>query len=689
MSMFRRPGEDSSSSSEESIEETENEESSAPLQDSVLSRIQTLDSAASSRSNDRTQPPRLEMRQSSTQNVRDLMLHALLEEKSINQAAKQLGKDVSDPDVQRVGREAYKELARQISNNVDDAYASEEMRNHRATAQEGISKLTRSNLSRLAVVPEGAPISQALVARPLNGLGPDLSQKPSNGFDILSELRAPIELQLRGFPGLQTDRYVREFTELGTVGKGGYGKVFKAKHNLDGSFYAVKRIPVSPTKVAKIQEHGSGELESMLQEVRSLARFDHANIVRYHNCWLEFTTAPTNESSMPQSTFLRPDRLLEDAGAIPFSPATMDELSTGLDDLSVGNPIRQPDDSFGAGIVFESSENDNTSWAETSKSEADNISYKTQLKMTSKRKMRRGSQASQATVATVSSTKSRMSAVEDVDEDEDEDVETIQRSHVPVAQEPSTELSESMVTHSDAGHLISTRYAGPILTLNVQMSLCETNLAAFLSADRTLSGAQPNDRHCFHPCVSLELLSNIVAGVDYLHGQGVVHRDLKPANVFLSLSTARRPPHGSVDIASCKPCVQRTCLHVTPRIGDFGLVAALDDSFVDFNAGSKPVGTEFYRPETNSRVTEKLDVFALGVVGFEMLQQFDTRMERIAALTDLRRGNFPDGFPRQFGTMGAKMQQLISDMVHDDEQKRVRCEEAKQEIARLVNVLKE
>ncbi|KAF2034978.1 kinase-like protein [Setomelanomma holmii] len=687
MSMFRRPGEDSSSSSEESYEETENEETSASHQDSVLSRIQTLDSTGSARSGDRPQPPRLEMRQSSTQNVRDLMLHALLEEKAINQAAKQLGKDASDPDVQRVGREAYKELARQISNNVDDAYASEEMRNHRATAQEGISKLTRSNLNRLAVVPEGASVSQALVSRPLNGLAPDLHQQPSTGFDMLSGISAPIELQLRGYPGLQTDRYGREFTELGVVGKGGYGRVFKAKHNLDGSFYAVKRIPVSPAKLAKIQEHGSDELESMLQEVRSLARFDHANIVRYHNAWLEFTTAPMEETALPPGTLLRPNRLLQDAAMETRSSANITDLRIGFEDLSFGQPSARPEDSFGAGIVFESSDNGNL-WAETSKSEADNVSFRAQLMKSSKRKTRRGSQASQATIATISSTKSRMSAVEDVDEDADEDIETIPRSHVP--QEPISEVSESMVSHSDLpGHLIPTRHSGPTLTLNVQMSLCETNLAAFLSADRSLGEATPIDRHCFHPCVSLELMNNIISGVDYLHAQGVVHRDLKPANVFLSLSTARHPPYGSVNLSSCKPCPQRERLHVTPRIGDFGLVAALDDSCVDNNTVSKPVGTEFYRPEANSRLSEKLDVFALGVMGFEMLQQFDTRMERIAALSDLRRGNLPDGFARDLGAPGVDIQHLIGSMVHADEQKRLSCEAAKLEIAKLIHVLKE
>jgi translation initiation factor 2-alpha kinase 3 len=683
MSMFRKPGEDSSSSSESSNEPTGNEEtneSHQSHQDTVLSRIQTLDSGTST--SDRQQPPRLDARQSSTQNVRDLMLHALLEEKAFREAAQKLGKDVSDPDVQKMGREAYHELARQISNNVDDTYAGDDMRKHRATAQEGISKLTRSNLSRLAVVAEGDALSQALVMRPSSPMA--LSQPPATGFDILSGLHVPAQLHLRGYPGLQTDRYAREFAELEVVGKGGYGRVFKARHRLDGFIYAVKRIPVSPTKFAKIQERGSEELESMLAEVRSLARFDHANVVRYHNAWLEFTTGPLDESIT-----IGPDRFLENPAA---SPMTVESSNLKLGELSLDDLFDRPDDGYGADIVFEFS--DTGAGAEFSKGDLETPSYKAELRRSSRRRNRRSSQASQATVATVatiSSTMSRMSAVEDVDEDEeDEDIETIPRSHVPLLHEGTSDVSESMLTHSDApGHLVAARSnIGPILTLNVQMSLCETNLAAFLAADRSGTTANPASGHCFHPCVSLELLDQIVSGVQYLHSQEVVHRDLKPANIFLSLSTARQPPYGSVDVSSCKGCSSRERLHVTPRIGDFGLVAALDDSCLDIGSATKPVGTEFYRPVVGSRVNEKLDVFALGVIAFEMLQKFGTRMERVSALTEFRRGRFPETFSKELGDHGVEIEQLLGGMVETNEQERLSCDEVRLDIGKLVSSLK-
>jgi translation initiation factor 2-alpha kinase 3 len=486
---------------------------------------------------------------------------------------------------------------------------------------------------------------------------------------------------------MQADRYAREFAELEIVGKGGYGKVYKVKHKLDGSFYAVKRITVSSAKLARIQQHGPQEMESMLEEVRSLARFDHANIVRYHNAWLELTTQTgTSPTAIP--AFVRPGRLLEEASTQPSDTSDVSSLRSNFDTLEFGGS----DFGHGADIVFEDSHGHDTSRdAMASQDETGHQSTAGLARMT-RRQMRRDSQASQATVATISSTRSRMSAVEDVDEgDEDDDIENIPRSHVPFSQDSTSDVTGSMVTHSDvAGHFAPARMAGPVLTLNVQMSLYESNLAAFLSQTSAPAGAASDAQHCFHGCVSLELLGNIVSGVEYLHAQGVVHRDLKPANIFLSLTTARHAPYGSINVAGCKQCPVRECLHVVPRIGDFGLVAALGDGCVEASGVMKPVGTEFYRPETSSGINEKLDVFALGVIGLEMMRKFDTRMERVEALGRLRRGEFPDGFAWSLGLgeTGDAIQRLIGDMVLKEEKQRLGCEQVKKEIAKLVHILR-
>ena len=62
------------------------------------------------------------------------------------------------------------------------------------------------------------------------------------------------------------------------------------------------------------------------------------------------------------------------------------------------------------------------------------------------------------------------------------------------------------------------------------------------------------------------------------------------------------------------------------------------------------VGTTLYRApeqEVGHHYNEKVDIYALGIVFFEMLTRFDTGMERITTLQNLRKNIFPDGFENQ------------------------------------------
>jgi serine/threonine protein kinase/formylglycine-generating enzyme required for sulfatase activity len=110
------------------------------------------------------------------------------------------------------------------------------------------------------------------------------------------------------------------------------------------------------------------------------------------------------------------------------------------------------------------------------------------------------------------------------------------------------------------------------------------------------------DQHDLTLKERLELLVRVADAVQYANEHGIVHRDLKPDNVLVDR-------------------------HGNPRILDFGIAHARSDSTVmesALTAEGQLVGTLAYMaPEQlshdNLNVTPMVDVFALGVIGFEML----------------------------------------------------------------------
>lgn len=101
--------------------------------------------------------------------------------------------------------------------------------------------------------------------------------------------------------GSSLSRYVNEFHELGRLGKGGFGEVFKARNKLDGQLYAVK----------KISQNSPGSLSDILSEIMLLSRLNHPYVVRYFNTWLEedlLGFSDTDEDAISfQDSSLSPD----------------------------------------------------------------------------------------------------------------------------------------------------------------------------------------------------------------------------------------------------------------------------------------------------------------------------------------------------------------------------------------------
>ncbi|XP_052861877.1 LOW QUALITY PROTEIN: eukaryotic translation initiation factor 2-alpha kinase 1-like [Anopheles cruzii] len=98
----------------------------------------------------------------------------------------------------------------------------------------------------------------------------------AGGRDLLVVLKDHQALQQR--PGLEWSRYHRDFEEVSFVAGGGFGNVFRARNILDGTVYAVKKVPFS----CKIKN-----VSVQLAEVKMLASLNHINIVSLKTSWLE------------------------------------------------------------------------------------------------------------------------------------------------------------------------------------------------------------------------------------------------------------------------------------------------------------------------------------------------------------------------------------------------------------------
>jgi serine/threonine-protein kinase len=105
---------------------------------------------------------------------------------------------------------------------------------------------------------------------------------------------------------------------------------------------------------------------------------------------------------------------------------------------------------------------------------------------------------------------------------------------------------------------------------------------------------------------SIHLLRGLLEGLDHAHERGVIHRDFKPENVIIE-----RDDHGGE----------------VPRIVDFGIALAREDagepeSTDRLTTTGLVLGTPHYMaPEqaTASAMDHRIDLFALGVVAYEML----------------------------------------------------------------------
>lgn len=710
MSMFRRPTDTSSDSSSYSSSSSEEEDDEDGGDEVGLSRhvngpttvgremVGTeLTPTETLSSNDFSLADNDDVRTMTVEDHRTNMLAAVLDELSRYKALEMLNNASAgvelltkdSPEVRELGGTIFSGMSQMLdATNLVPANVSSQA--NRALRQQYLAGLERFSFRGHG---HGSPVnrrrsssdhteqgpSTALVRRnsqqqPLAFMGTTQAQLEQLAYETsnLNIIRRP-SAEFRLSTAIRyASHYENTFEERGILGKGGFGRVYHTVNILDRREYAVKKIPLSPRLSERYRQGGHQELTGILKEVQALARLDHCNVVRYYGAWLQ---APTATPALPAHQ-ISPSVVSFRGQRLLEAPQPSDESPH----MSRIRPIssNEADD-------FDPFERDD----DTMSKQDELWSYR---------------------------------------DNSHQDLSGIDGSIQPdIFTEGNVGLAaqeHEIVDHSS------------VYVLHVQMSMYPMTLAQYIdrhSSPRSQSTVHAH-RHCFHLVPAIRIMLALLAGVMYIHSQGLIHRDIKPTNIFLDAAHQRSTgsvADGFADVRSCPSC-KRIDPHrlsaaraMNPRIGDFGLVAELQKVATDNASPTHPpshgasptttlsekaVGTEYYRPPpfyyasppTGGKgkrrqpiphhiVDEKLDVFALGVIFLELLCACSTRMERMSLLEGCQRKVLPNTLKQDIldqsydEQVAEEIANVLQSVMEPDPEKRLTCGQFSHSLRRILD----
>lgn len=428
-------------------------------------------------------------------------------------------------------------------------------------------------------------------------------------------------------------RYKNDFDEGVVLGKGGFGQVVKARNKLDGRVYAVKKISATPSTLSHI-----------LQEVVLLSRLNHQYVVRYYTVWLEDEADSGNNTNDADADLYKQSSESSAAGGMELdslSRTTLDkdsELSnqsigdaipsTSLSQFSGHHSLSELDlpsvsqdfmsdsgfiefgfsDSASEAVMFEDSENNGVT-------EIDDGLADTAVDDT----------GDDNTIDNTTESANTMEQSKSIATTQTKDAETQKRKERRAANERTLTDKIAQITRK---------------TLYIQMEYCENHTLGDLVRQSLYKDPKEYWR----------LLRQILDALSYIHGEGVIHRDLKPKNIFID--QARNIKIGDFGLArsmvrplqSRQPSMEILSGAYTPPTQPHNSTTSVSASASDYEEFTTDVGTSLYAapeitdPNSKRGYNEKVDIFSLGIILFEMAWKMDTEMERIL---DIKRARLP------------------------------------------------
>ncbi|XP_061457902.1 interferon-induced, double-stranded RNA-activated protein kinase-like [Rhineura floridana] len=162
--------------------------------------------------------------------------------------------------------------------------------------------------------------------------------------------------------------------------------------------------------------------------------------------------------------------------------------------------------------------------------------------------------------------------------------------------------------------------------LFIKLELCKLTLEDWIYSEESTKNYKDD---------AFEKFQEILKGVAYIHEKHFIHRDLKPANIFISFQNII-------------------------KIGDFGLVTTGADDIPVKRTRKKGTKSYMAPEQVGQEYGNKVDIFPLGLIWFEMLHRFKTKSEKSKRWEDVRDGRFPPEFIKAFPTEKSIIKKLLS-----------------------------
>jgi len=162
------------------------------------------------------------------------------------------------------------------------------------------------------------------------------------------------------------------------------------------------------------------------------------------------------------------------------------------------------------------------------------------------------------------------------------------------------------------------------VTLYIQMELCTTTLQDYL-----------NQRNSINEKQSLNIFTQLLLGVKYLHEKNLMHRDLRPSNIFLFQQQSTDAIVETVKIGDFSVSTDQVPYLISSHKKDYQDAKNHEDD-------EQIVGDYSYAsPELRRGATcfQSTDIFSLGVILFELFHNCTTNREKY--LRELRRRVLP------------------------------------------------